>query len=81
MKWYTLNDKEIEKKIIDIVRESNSSLHGISKTELTRIFTERWGTSKTTIWDYIFDMINSGQIELKKTKKVQSTLFLPAWKT
>ena len=73
-----MNEKEIEKKIIDIVRESNSNPHGISKTELTRIFTERWGTSQTTIWGYIFDMIDSGKIELKKTKKIQSTLFVPS---
>ena len=70
-------DNEIETKITQIVKEHNSNPCGITKTELTRIFTERWGTSKTTIWCYIFDMIESGKIELRKTKKIQSTLFIP----
>lgn len=73
----SLIDEEIEKKITEIVREHNSNPCGITKTELTRIFTQRWGTSKTTIWDYIIDMIESGKIELRKTKKIQSTLFIP----
>ncbi|MCE9652090.1 MAG: hypothetical protein K8Q89_03395 [Nitrosarchaeum sp.] len=72
-----MNDKEIEKKILRIIGEHSSNPHGITKTELTRIFTERWGTGKTTIWDYIVDMIESGQIELRKTKKIQSALFIP----
>jgi hypothetical protein len=72
-----LIDKEIEGKIIQIIKEHNSTPHGITKTELTRIFTERWGTGKTTIWNYIVDMIEAGQIELRKTKKIQSTLFIP----
>ena len=71
-----MNDEEIEKKIIDIVKE-HSEPKGISKTELTRIFTERWGTSKTTIWDYILDMIDSGKIELRKTTKHYGALFVP----
>jgi uncharacterized membrane protein len=72
-----LNDEEIEKKIIQIISEHTSNLHGITKTELARIFSERWGTSKTTIWTYIQDLIESGQIELRKTKKIQSALFIP----
>jgi hypothetical protein len=72
-----LNEKEIEKKIIQIVSEHNSNPNGITKTELTRIYTEKWGTSKTTIWDYILDMIESGKIELRKTKKIQHSLFVP----
>ena len=72
-----MNDKEIEEKIIQIISEYGSNQNGITKTELTRIFTEKWGTSKTTIWDYIMDMIESGKIELRLTKKVQSTLFIP----
>ena len=36
--------------------------------EINRIYSEKWGTSKTTIWDYIMDMIESGKIELRKTK-------------
>jgi len=35
------------------------------------------GTSKTTIWDFILDMIESGKIELRKTKKIQQALFIP----
>ena len=70
-------DRDIEKKIIQIIKEHTSNPHGITKTELTRIFTERWGTSKTTIWDYIIDMIDSGKIELRLTKKVQRSLFIP----
>ncbi|MBT5171968.1 MAG: hypothetical protein HOL90_06810 [Candidatus Nitrosopelagicus sp.] len=72
-----MNEKEIEKKIIQIVSEHNSNPNGITKTELTRIYTEKWGTSKTTIWDYILDMIESGKIELRKTKKIQHSLFVP----
>ncbi len=72
-----MNDEEIEKNILQIVQESNSNPHGITKTELTRIYSEKWGTSKTTIWDYIVDMIETGKIELRKTKKIQSALFIP----
>ena len=72
-----LKDQEIEEKIIQIVREHNSNPGGITKTELSRIFSKRWGTSITTIWEYIMEMIESGKIELRKTKKIQSTLFLP----
>ena len=70
-----MKDEEIEKKITQVVQEHN--LNGITKTELARTFTERWGTSNTTIWDYILDMIESGKIELRQTKKIQSTLFIP----
>jgi len=72
-----LNDEEIEEKISQIVKEHNSNPKGITKTELTRTFTERWGTSQTTIWDYVRDMIESGKIELRQTKKIQSSLFIP----
>ena len=72
-----MDDKVIEGKIIEIISEYTSSKDGITKTELTRIYTEKWGTSKTTIWDYIMDMIESGQIELRLTKKVQRSLFIP----
>jgi len=71
-----LNDEEIEKKIKQIVREHNSNPNGITKTELARIFADRWGTSVTMIWDNIIDLIESGQIELRQTKKIQSTLFI-----
>ncbi len=73
----SLNDREIEKKIIQIVQEHASDPHGITKTELTRIFAERWGTSKTTLWDYIRDLVDSGEIELRLTKKQQRSLFIP----
>ncbi len=72
-----MNDKEIEIKIIDIVREHNSNPNGITKTELARIFAEKWGISTATIWHYILDMIDSGQIEIRKIKKIQSALFIP----
>jgi len=72
-----MNDEEIEKKITQIVEEHNSNPSGITKTKLSRIYTERWGTSQTTIWTYIFDMIDSGKIELRQTKKIQSALFIP----
>ena len=71
-------DKAIERKILQIVKEHNSVPNGISKTELTRIFTQKWGTSKTTIWEYILEMIDVGKIELRKTTKVQGRLFIPA---
>ena len=73
----SLYDRDIEKKIIQIVKEYTSNPHGITKTELTRIFAERWGTSKTTVWDYIRDLIDSGKIELRRTKKTQHSLFIP----
>jgi hypothetical protein len=75
-----MDDKEIEHNIIAIVNEFGSEPHGMSKTELTRIYTERWGTSKTTIWEYIFELINMGKLELRKTKKQQKTLFIPVQK-
>ena len=70
-------DKETERRIIQIIKEHNTIEHGITKTEVARIFSERWGTSYTTIWEYIFDLIETGKIELRKTKKKQSRLFLP----
>jgi len=72
-----LNDKEIEAEIIKIVREHESNPNGVTKTELARIFAERWGTSTATIWHYILDMIELGQIETRKIKKIQSALFIP----
>lgn len=72
-----MNDNDIEKKIVQIVKEHTSNPKGITKTEVARIFTQRWGTSKSTTWDYIRDLIDSGEIELRQTKKQQSTLFIP----
>ena len=72
-----MNDQEIYDNIVDIVKKHGSDQTGISKTEVTRIYTEKHGTSKTTIWDYILDLINSGKLEFKKVGKVQHKLFLP----
>ena len=72
-----MNDNEIYDNILRIVKENGSDSNGISKTEVTRIYTEKHGTSKTTIWDYILDLINSGKLEFKKVGKVQHKLFYP----
>jgi len=71
----SLKEAEIQEKILQIVSENDSNANGITKTELSRVFTERWGTSKTTIWDYMEDMIDSGKIELRLIKKQQRALF------
>jgi len=72
-----MNDEEIYDNILKIVEKYGSDSKGISKTEVTRIYTEKHGTSKTTIWDYILDLINSGKLEFKKVGKVQHNLFYP----
>ena len=72
-----MNDNEIYEKILSIIQENKSDTNGITKTELTRIYTEKFGTSKTTIWEYIRDLIDSGKIELRKTKIKQHALFIP----
>ena len=72
-----MNDNDIYKKILAIIKEHSSYPNGITKTELTRIYSERFGTSKTTIWEYMRDLIDSGKIELRKTKKQQHALFIP----
>ena len=71
-----MDDREIQKKIIQIVRENGSNPYGITKNEVARIYSERWGTSRTTIWDYMMDLIHSGQIELRLVKKQQRALFI-----
>jgi predicted transcriptional regulator len=71
-----MNEVEVNNKIIQIIKENNSNPKGITKTELARIFVERWGTSKNTIWEGIIDLIDSGKIELKIITKRQQTLFL-----
>lgn len=71
-----MDDREIQKKIIQIVRENDSNQYGITKNEVARIYSERWGTSRTTIWDYMMDLIHSGQIELRLVKKQQRALFI-----
>ena len=72
-----MNDKEIYDDILTIVKKYGSDSNGIIKTEVTRIYTENYGTSKTTIWDYMLDLINSGKLEFKKVGKVQHRLFYP----
>ena len=71
-----MNEAEIKKKIIQIVKENHSNPKGVSKTELARIFVDRWGTSKNTIWDHILDLIDLNKIELRNVTKRQQTLFL-----
>jgi len=71
-----MNDEEIHTKIIQLVRENNSNPNGITKNELARIFTERWGTSRTTIWDDMKELLLLGMIELRQIKKKQHALFL-----
>ena len=71
-----MDDREIQKKIIQIVRENDSNPYGVTKNEVARIYSQRWGTSRTTIWDYMMDLIHSGQIELRLVKKQQRALFI-----
>jgi hypothetical protein len=70
-----MDEIEIKTKLIQIIRENNSNPKGITKTELARIFVERWGSSKNTIWDYILDLINTDTVEFRKITKTQHTLF------
>ena len=72
-----MNDEEIYDNILTIVKKYGSDSKGITKTEVTRIYAENHGTSITTIWDYILDLINSGKLEFKKVGKVQHRLFYP----
>lgn len=72
-----MNDGEIYDNILMIVKKYGSDSKGISKTEVTRIYTEKFGTSKTTIWDYILDLIDLGKLDFKKSGKIQHKLFLP----
>ena len=76
-KIINLNQNEIEKNIINIVNEYSSENEGISKTEVARKYTERHGNSQTTIWEYMLEMIESGKIVLRQTKKKQKRLFIP----
>jgi len=69
-------EEEIQRKILQIVSENNSNPNGITKTEMARVYTERWGTTKTTIWYLMNELMDSGKIELKRIKKKQTALFL-----
>ena len=71
-----MNELEMENRIIQIVSEHNSNPYGITKSELARIFIERWGSSRSTLWDYIRDLIDAGKIELRKVKNKQHSLFM-----
>jgi hypothetical protein len=72
-----MNDEEIYDNILTIVKKYGSDSNGITKTEVARIYTENYGTSKSTVWDYMVDLIDSGKLEFKKVGKVQHRLFCP----
>ena len=72
-----LNESQIYENILKIIKEHQLDPKGITKTEVTRRYTENYGTSNTTIWDYILDLINSGKLEFKKVGKIQHRLFYP----
>jgi len=71
-----MSDQEIYDNLLLIVDEEGSNPKGITKTQLARIYGERYGTSHTTVWDYMQDLIENGKLELRKTNKQQRTLFL-----
>jgi len=70
-----MNEIEINTKLIQIIRENSSDTKGITKNELARIFIEKWGSSRSTIWDYILDLINTGKVEFRQVTKTKHTLF------
>jgi len=72
-----MSDQEIYDNLLSIVGEESSNPKGITKTQLARIYGERFGTSHTTIWEHIQHLIEIGKLELRKTSKQQHTLFLP----
>lgn len=72
----SLKEVEIQEKILQIVQENNRNPNGITKTELARIFIERWGTSKAPIWECMVNMTRSGKIELRLIGKQQHALFI-----
>ena len=71
-----MSEQEIYENLISIVSEESSNPKGITKTQLARIYGERFGTSHTTVGDYMQDLIDNGKLELRKTNKQQRTLFL-----
>ena len=71
-----MSEQEIYENLLSIVNEESSNQKGITKTQLARIYGERFGTSHTTVWDYMQDLIDNGKLELRKTNKQQRTLFL-----
>ena len=72
-----MDNKEIYDNILTIVKKYGSDSNGITKTEVARIYTENYGTSKSTVWDYMLDLIDSKKLEFKKVGKVQCKLFYP----
>lgn len=72
----SLREGEIQEKIMQIVQENNHNPNGITKTEVARIFIERWGTSKAPVWECMVNMMRSGKIELRLIGKQQRALFI-----
>jgi len=71
-----LDDNKINQNILEIIREHQLDPKGITKTELTRIYSQRHGTSKSVIWEYIRDLHEDNKIILKPRTKKQQTLFI-----
>jgi len=72
----TMNDTEIYKNILEIIKKHQEDPKGLTKTELARIYSQRWGTSRSVIWDYIRDLIDDNKVVLKTRTKKQQTLFI-----
>jgi len=71
-----LNESQIYENILKIIKEHQLDPKGITKTELTRIYSQKHGTSKSVIWDYIRDLLDDNKIILKARTKKQQTLFI-----
>jgi len=71
-----LNESQIYENILKIIKEHQLDPKGITKTELTRIYSQKHGTSKSVIWDYIRDLLEYNKIILKTRTKKQQTLFI-----
>ena len=71
-----LDDSQIYENILKIIEEHQLDPKGIPKTELTRIYSQKHGTSKSVIWDYIRDLLEEDKIILKTRTKKQQTLFI-----
>ena len=71
-----LNESQIYENILKIIEEHQLDPKGITKTELTRIYSQKHGTSKSVIWDYIRDLLDDNKIILKARTKKQQTLFI-----
>jgi hypothetical protein len=71
-----LNESQIYENILKIIEEHQLDPKGITKTELTRIYSQKHGTSKSVIWDYIRDLLEDNKIILKARTKKQQTLFI-----